>query len=433
MYVACDARLMSEVSGGSLDVLDDFEGSSIGRWGWDGDVLNVGLREEPLVRVDGAAHDYSLHFVFGLRNRSESEVSVVASVDWEKPGEKTAIPGRLYRSHSPDEEFRESPVPIRADGRKRFEWTVTVGPGESVYWSNTLWRPFALLNSLFPEMAKRAGLTAYQYGRSIEGRELVAYWKPDAPRGPVRPVVLVTCGFHPVEGDTLGAEAIFEWLCGDGQPALDHLNLVVVPVANPDGFAHGHNGCNAAGVNFFWDFRRDDAETCPEAYYLWELVRKVSPVVYLDFHSYSVHGPAKRAGPYTKSERLYTGSAAKSLAGQLTGALSALANTRPQLMFGPSTLAFQITREMNTITFAKYHLHQDHGRDGMKALAVDVVKRVVDVLAEEEVSASELLTRPYGSVRKGVYGRIEQFAYRSRYSYSRGARAKLGGLLKTRT
>ena len=99
-----------------------------------------------------------------------------------------------------------------------------------------------------------------------------------------------------------------------------------------------------------------------------------------------------------------------SLLTELTTELSAVANTRQQLLFARSTLAFQ--GEINTITFAKYHLHQDHGADGMKGLAVDVVKRVMCILAQDRISASELLIKPYGNVRKGVYRRIEQFAYR---------------------
>ena len=377
------------------------------------------LREEPLVRVDGVTHDYSLHFVFGLRNPSGSTRSAKVSVDWERASATNLTTGRLYRSNSHTAEFAPARTQSRPDGHTRFEWSVELAPGEESYWSNSLWRPYELVKDLFAELAPRAGLSAHVYGKSIEGRELVAYYRSDGPEEADRPCVLVTSGFHPVEGDTLGTEAMLEWLSGEGRSALGRWNVVIAPLANPDGFANGYNGCNAAGVNFFWNFRNHDRVGCPEAFHLWKLIQLTRPVVYIDLHCYSVHGARKRPGPYLKPDRFYWGQATKSVSKELVSELSRIAGTESKLVFSPSTLAYKLADEMNTVTFAKYHLHQDLGREGMKRLAVEVLTRVLDVLKRENHSTSDLLLRPYGHVSKGLHERIGRSVYRARYSYPR--------------
>ena len=412
-----------------VEVLDNLPGSSIGRYHWDGSVLNVELRDEPLVHADGVTHDYSLHFVFGMRNPIGSNARVTVGTTGRGPRDLTLGPGRIYSSPSLDDEFVASESPALTDRYSRFEWSVELAPGETRYWSNTLWRPYPLVSTAFPRLAENAGLTAYVYGESIEGRELVAYHSPDLAEDTTRANILITSGFHPVEGDTLGTEAIFEWMAGEGKSALDRYNVVVVPVANPDGFAHANNGCNAAGVNFYWDFRRHDRESCPEAYHLWRLIQRYPPVVYVDFHSYSVHGARKYPGPYIKPQLFYWGLETKALARELTQCLDAIPGTKPQSPFAPSSLAYQITDELNTVTFAKYHLHQDLGKNGMKQLAVTMLACVLNVLNANGYSAADLLLKPYGKVSKRINERIIRWSYGARYTYPRRVRRTLQRVL----
>ena len=164
---------------------------------------------------------------------------------------------------------------------------------------------------------------------------------------------------------------------------------------------------------------------CPEAFHLWNLIKTNPPVVYVDFHSYSVQGARKLPGPYVKPEQFYWGRGAKELARHIARRLDAMPGTRPQRLMAPSTLAYKITREMNTITFAKYHLHQDLGRDQMKKMAVRALGDILDVLADKSDLAGELLLRPYGRLGKDAVGRLIQSAYRTRYMLPRKVRSKI--------
>jgi hypothetical protein len=343
------------------------------------------------------------------------------------------VPGRIYSSLNPEEEFGVTDIPMATDQRFRFEWSVNMAPGETRYWSNTMWRPYLLLKELYPPLAAKAGLESRAYGSSIEGRELVAYANPDLSSHPERPTILITSGFHPVEGDTVGTEAILEWLGSEeGRRALERYNIMIAPIANPDGSYHAYNGCNAAGQNFFWDFRDHEQLSCPEAYYLWRLIRENPPLVYVDFHCYSIQGPKRAPGAYIKSPRMYSGKPTKDLAERLSRRLDALPNTRALSFFVPSSLAFKITDKINTITFAKYHLHQDLGREKMRELAVQVVITILEALSEQNVRAPDMLLEPFGRARRSLFERFEQQIYRARYMYVRTAKRRFPILRRVR-
>ena len=406
-----------------VELLNDFPGSLVGNWRWDGRWLFVDLREEPLVRADDEIHDYSWHFVLGLKNFGEQKESVTVVVGKEG-GDILPVPRRLYQSSSPEKEFVVDDVALAQARGARFSWNVELEPGEAQYWSNTMWRPLALVERVFPQLARRAALEGDVYGESVEGRELVAYYQRDLPQNAMRPVLLVTSGLHPAEGDTVGAEAIFEWLAAEPE-ILKRFNIVVAPLVNPDGFAHGTNGCNAAGINFFWDFRTDDRAGCPEAAALWDFVNSVPPLAYVDFHSYSVQGPGKRPGAYVQPIRAYWGASTKLLAAELAAELDSIDDTQSQIVAAPSVLASRLTRRFNTVTFAKYHLHQEMGRDGMKSMAVEVLQRIVRSLDRKKVGNSDVLLEPHGAVRKTLHSRAEHLAYRARISFPRKLRRRL--------
>ena len=414
-----------------LEVLRDFPGRSIGQWRWDGPTLYAELEREPLVHADGDTHDYSLHFVMGLRNTGDSVVLAKATVSRDEGNELSHSNGRIYASDRPDQEFVLATEAALTDHQGSIEWTVEMGPGETRYWSNTMWRPLSVVTNLFGRLADEAGLTAEVLGESIQGRPIVAYYDLIAARDQTRPTVLITSGLHPVEADTIGTEAILEWLIEDGRWALGRFNIVLVPVANPDSFVETRNGCNAAGVNFFWDFRADDPKLCPEAFHLWRFIKRMPPVVYIDFHSYSVQGSRKLPGPYRKPELLHWDRATRELASDMFQSLNEIPGTRPQSLFAPSTLAYRITREMNTITIAKYHLHQDQGKAQMKRMSVNVVERLLNILKESRVSGTSILAKPYGPIARTPLTRAVQAAYRARYLYPKRVRKALSGITGT--
>ncbi len=67
----------------AIEIIEDFEGASIGKYHIRGDKIFATLREEPLVKKDGIVHDYNWHFVFALRNNSKNsrEIEIFINCD----------------------------------------------------------------------------------------------------------------------------------------------------------------------------------------------------------------------------------------------------------------------------------------------------------------------------------------------------------------
>ncbi len=131
--------------------------------------------------------------------------------------------------------------------------------------------------------ARATQITLLQPGRSARG---VAIEALHATRGPGRPVVLLVGQQH---GDEpAGAEAVLALAqavaAGRHDALLEHIDLVLLPRANPDGAASGSRG-NAAGA----DVNRDHLVLrTPEAQAIAALLRQFDPAVVIDLHE---HGP----------------------------------------------------------------------------------------------------------------------------------------------
>ncbi len=388
-----------------LSIRTDFSGASLGEHSVAGSRVSARLREEALVRVDGFCYDYNRHFAFGVENCSdrpaEAEVLINAA------GREASLqePALIYRGESPEGDFAPAGGEARSDGRRAYSLRVPIEPGRTVYLANYYFRPYERLRGLFDALADRAGARRRPIGATVEGRDLVCHrFAPTAAGGRPLPAVLITSGFHPPESDTVASEALMEYLgSSDAAPFRRGFDIYVVPLANPDGFVRGYNGCNAAEVNLFWQFEERDRQRCPEAVALWELIREIRPVVYVDFHGYTFQTRGRYASPYMKPVIFYEGQEVRRLARALNRRLLSLSRghaTRGILTYSPSMLASKITREYNTITYAKYHLHLRDGIARNRRLAVDVMTRILDGLQTAGMSdPGRILKQPHGGVR----------------------------------
>lgn len=387
-----------------LRIHADFSGASLGEHSVVASRVTARLRREALVRVDGFCYDYNRHFAFGVENLSDRLLDVEVLIGAAGREGVLGEPALIYGAGSPSADFGPADCEARSDGRRAYHLRVPIGPGRTVYLANYYFRQYERLQGLFDTLAVRAGAARRVIGATLEGRELVCYrFAPTAVGARPVPAVLITSGLHPPESDTVGSEALMEFL---GSPDAGRLrrgfDIYVVPVANPDGFVKGYNGCNAAEVNLFWQFEEQDRERCPEAVSLWDLIRDIRPVIYVDFHGYTFQTRGRYASPYLKPVIFYEGQEVRRLARALNRRLLSLSRghaTRGILTYSPSMLASKITREYNTITYAKYHLHLRDGIERNRRLAVDVVTRILEGLESAGMNdARRILKHPHGSV-----------------------------------
>ena len=199
-------------------------------------------------------------------------------------------------------------------GHMEFRAKLALAAGQGIYVSNSLPYPAEWMNEWLRQTATAyPDLTTLQIiGQSAQECPvwLLTLTDPSVLESD-KDRVLITSGFHPAEPDWLATMAIIETLLSDNvwsQQVRREFIIDVVVQVNPDGFDLGTNGCNANGINLYWDFRPDDPETCPEAAHLWRWIESHPPCLYMDFHAY-VHQLHKDFRPYIRPLSDYAPSA----------------------------------------------------------------------------------------------------------------------------
>ena len=392
----------------NITVLNNFSGSSIGEWQLEGNTLTLQLAQEPIVHADYEAHNYNVHFTFGLKNNTKSiqTIKIIIQTDMQH-----ITPNTIYLSDSSWNITDRGISTVQALD-EGYTFPVTLPPSSCTYLSNTMWHSLDYIEDEFSEYSNNQKIRTLTYGRSYDNHPLQAY-KFFKSRNHDVPLIIVSSGSHPKEGDSIATQAIAKHLIQDSCQLLEKADIILIPVLNPDGFVNGLNGCNSKGINFFWDFQNKNPQKCPEAYHFWEFLKEFPPNIYIDFHAYSTQGPEKQFGPYLKPSVLYCGTSTKRSATKLADILQTIPGSKSQFMFAPSSMPYKISKEFNSITFAKYHLHQDMGKQGMEKNALTVLSEIINSLEADELKHQIL--KPYGSLRKSYCAKIKQHLYINRH------------------
>lgn len=377
-----------------IRIIDECVGPTIERAIADGNRVNVTLRREPMTRSDWTTHDYNVHFSVGITNDADVATEALVSV---AGGEWGKLPSRaplLYSATSLDGPWGPAGLEARTDLKKKYAVRIPLAPGQCIFIANTLPRKLNRIQSAFDDLALRGGARRFVYGQSLEGRDLISYHYGEPNK---RAAILVTSGFHSPEPDTFASKAIMTWLAGPEAAAmLSQLGVVVVPITNPDGYAHQTQGSNAAGVNLFWDFRVEDERNCPEASALWRLAADLAPRGYIDFHAYTFQ-LEKVAGPYCRPLQCYRNPIVREAARTLYAKLSAGPDSAPVTGFStyaPATLGSRLNRQFDTLTVAKYHLHLKEGVDDCEHRGLAVFRALGERLIASRLTTRDAATAP---------------------------------------
>ena len=371
-----------------IDVLTQFEGAMVGSAVLEDRFLKISIPFDPVCKSDWLEHDYRLHFCFGLKNCTGNEIKVSVSVN---SGHEVKLREKmppLYGADAPEGPYTRFDIDCgKTDLFNRYLFDINLRPGETKFISNTIPRTLGLLHQKFTDLAGNGRARITSFGKSLDGRDLVAYEYRG--EGHDRPVVMVTSGMHPPEPDTFATEAIMEFLGSDlSWPLREVFDFIIVPVVNPDGYARATQACNAAGVNIYWDFRFKDVGNCPEAYFLYKLASDIRPSVYIDFHAYTFQ-TQKIGGPYCKPLRRYSGTRVRNLVKEINAGFSRqMPDQQPikgYVTYTSSSLGEVLTRTFNTISYAKYHIHLQDGELRCREVAVSVLELISTVLKDADI------------------------------------------------
>lgn len=405
-------------------IIKDFSGASIGAYCIEGNKIIAKLREEQLTFSDAQLHDYNYHFCFGIKNENQKVAAAEVFINCNDSSDLPNHEALLFQGKSLHDEFAKFSGCSQTDTFKRYYIRLEILPLETIYIANYYFRQYETLVKLFDALGTKTNAKREVYGHSIESRELVGYSLKTG-LGDDRPTVLITSGFHFPEQDTLATEAIMEFFSTQvNRNAYSQFDFSIVPIVNPDGFVHGYNGSNAAQINFYWKFEENNKIECPEAYYLWEFCKKIKPVLYFDFHSYTFQMERKKAGVYIKPTLFYEGRKVRALAKDINKTLIELCGGHYQkgrLTYAPSTIYTKLTAQFNTLTYAKFHLSLFEGIKKSKVLAVESIRIVLDLFRKHDlVSKSRILKMPFGRVsRSGVLAMLRRILFGPLYGAKR--------------
>jgi hypothetical protein len=164
--------------------------------------------------------------------------------------------------------------------------------------------------------------------------------------------------------------------------------LVVLPLSNPDGNAHGTCMTNAVHENVHFGYGDDD--TMPaECRAVWSFVSQLSPAAYLELHSYPhLNRPSFR--PYAWDLSLFPGERSRHAGERFFRAVSSVSPNEPyriragtdqELRFR-ATLPSRLIRELG-IPATIYKLHNRETVERNCAHAANLLGGLVDELASE--------------------------------------------------
>ncbi|MFZ2388537.1 MAG: M14 family metallopeptidase [Polaromonas sp.] len=217
------------------------------------------------------------------------------------PAPRPAVPAVVVQAAPPTTITTAEPAPYSAAVAARFPAPAVVYGTPGLQAGRTSFTTQAEIHNWLSDQAaalsRSAGARAsvLAIGRSQRGESLEALvltrgtgTDPSALKETGRPTVLLVGQQH---GDEpAGSEALLviarELAQGLLQPELEHINVVIVPRANPDGAADGQR-VTAGGL----DMNRDHLLlNTPEAQALARLTRDYQPTVIVDAHEYTVVG-----------------------------------------------------------------------------------------------------------------------------------------------
>jgi hypothetical protein len=247
---------------------------------------------------------YCYYFQFTLRASAAGEAVVDVGPDRNLLPESRASflahrPETVWLSRGRDWERYPVAPDAPADGLRI---RINLAAGDEACVSRMRPYPYSAVVKRVSHLGPRA--VPFTLGQSVEGREIAAFRIGDGSRE-----VLILAGQHPAEfGGTQAVFGIADWLLSrfvEARELMEKYRFTFVPVLNPDGNVGGRCGQNAGGDDLYRSFEGaagGESLRAPEASALWDWIAHHSPVLSLNFHSFTQPG-ASGSFPW---EGLYT-------------------------------------------------------------------------------------------------------------------------------
>lgn len=274
------------------------------------------------------------------------------------------------------------PNVLSSSGNLNYKCPISIPPQKKLYISNNIPSvPQDVVNELKIISLKNPKISIYkEIGKSIKKEPISLISINENPRIK-KDRFLIWAGIHPSEPDTMATLYLIKWLLSNNQNAkIARKSYVfdIIPMINPDGFNLGTNGCNAKGVNIYWNFYKKNNLKCPESTLLWDFIKKNPPQVALDIHSY-IYQTEKQARPYIISIKSYPKNF-RNAAWKMQRSIVKLCNNN--VLDGKTAehntcLAPHLIKNFGTLTLPGYHLHLADGPEKFKERLINTINNII--------------------------------------------------------
>ncbi|MET0262582.1 MAG: M14 family metallopeptidase [Rariglobus sp.] len=278
--VTVQKRQSWSYEGGALVFSNDFSGARL-----NGVAPGEGEGRYTLTidREGPGVSNASSWYAFAIESKTARKLEITLSYVWARHRYAPKI--RVGETG----EWRALPSSQVKSGAARNETVLTINaPAGRIYVSGgpmiTLAEHTAWTDALVKTNA--SFVTRREFGRSVAGRPLTVLETRTAKAPDAGTVIVMTWQHPPEYTGTRAFQGFVEIVLGDTAQARafrEKFNLVIVPVANPDGVHEGHWRNNLGDIDLNRDWRKFSQ---PETRALSSLFKTVrNPVLFLDYHS----------------------------------------------------------------------------------------------------------------------------------------------------
>lgn len=362
--------------------------------------LQLIVPSDPISNKYTIGYDYYFHVC--IRNISSNFLDIGLKIL--RPDNKNEtlewLPSKAPIFCSDDEENWYLLSNVRASNSHRnYKLSINVGPGKKVKISNNIPVHPTCVDRFMDKIQKSHSdkTICHKIGNSVNNLPIKLLEIDESP-DKKKDRFLIWAGIHPSEPDTIATFWIINWLLSNdpiASTAKKRFIFEIIPMINPDGFIIGTSGCNANGINLFWDFRMDDPIKSPESTSLWKWIKKRTPNISIDLHAY-IYQVTKKRRPYIGKINNYPRELRK-IAWSLNTALIDLADGQAvggETVENKTSLGPQLINRFGTLTYPGYHFHFADGPEESKKFIIATISTIIfhtsrhGLLSEIQISRS---------------------------------------------
>lgn len=382
----------------------------------DDKTVQIRVASDPIGSKYTVGYDYYFHIALTNNSKYSERITLEALRPDTDPDLEDWFPTKAPIFCSNDGKSWYSLTSVKATkNHLDYKCPVTIKSGETLQIANNIPINPELVTKRLQSIAEENSDTIkyYEIGDSVKGFPIPLI-EIDYNPSKKKDRFLIWAGIHPSEPDPLANFWAIDWLLSNDPNAIkarDTYIFNIIPMVNPDGFRLGTSGCNANGINIFWNFFKNGHETCPESTALWKWIQRKPPQVSLDIHAY-IYQVNKQARPYIGSLTLYPPEVRR-VAWKMQRAIIKLCHG--EVVDGKTadcetSIAPHLKNKYGTLTLSGYHLHFADGPEKCKKLLINTLEIILKTTSSFQPLNERLILKNSSShVRNFIWRVIELF------------------------